>query len=66
MAKPRSARYLDDVARYYDAVLIQPIVDGVEHRIFLLDDDALFFARKYPPFVRGDGVHTAARIIRRP
>src|SRR6267154_6570241 len=35
-------RYLDDVARYYDAVLIQPIVDGVEYRIFLLDDDTLF------------------------
>jgi nucleotide-binding universal stress UspA family protein len=57
------ARYLDDVARYYDAVLIQPIVDGVEHRIFLLDDDALFFARKYPPFVRGDGVRGLRELL---
>jgi hypothetical protein len=49
-------RYLDEVAKYYDAVLIQPIVEGAEYRIFLLDDDALYCARKHPPFVRGDGV----------
>jgi glutathione synthase/RimK-type ligase-like ATP-grasp enzyme len=51
-------RYLDEVAKYYDSVLIQPIIEGAEYRIFLLDDDALFCARKHPPFVRGDGVHT--------
>jgi hypothetical protein len=56
-------RYLDDVARYYDAVLVQPIVEGVEYRIFLLDDDALFCARKYPPFVRGDGVRTLRELL---
>ena len=56
-------RYLDDVARYYDAVLIQPIVDGTEYRIFLLDDDALFCARKHPPFVSGDGVHTLRELL---
>jgi glutathione synthase/RimK-type ligase-like ATP-grasp enzyme len=57
------ARYLDNVAKYYDAVLIQPIVDGVEYRIFLLDDDALFCARKQPPFVRGDGVHNLRELL---
>jgi len=51
-------RYLDDVARYYDSVLIQPIVEGVEYRIFLLDDDVLYAARKYPPFVLGDGARS--------
>jgi glutathione synthase/RimK-type ligase-like ATP-grasp enzyme len=56
-------RYLDEVARYYDAVLIQPIVDGIEYRIFLLDDDALFCARKHPPFVRGDGVRTLRELL---
>ena len=43
-------RYLDEVAKYYDAVLIQPIVEGIEYRIFLLDDEALYCARKHPPF----------------
>ena len=55
--------YLDEVAKYYDAVLIQPVIEGVEHRIFLLDDDALFCARKHPPFVRGDGVHTLRELL---
>jgi hypothetical protein len=49
------ARYLDDVSQYYDAVLIQPIVSGIEYRVFLLDDEVLYTARKYPPFVLGDG-----------
>jgi hypothetical protein len=49
------ARYLDDVSQYYDAVLIQPIVSGIEYRVFLLDDDVLYTARKYSPSVLGDG-----------
>jgi hypothetical protein len=56
-------RYLDDVAKYYDAVLIQPIVDGIEYRIFLLDDDVLFCARKHPPFVLGDGVRNVRELL---
>jgi len=56
-------RYLDEVAKYYDSVLIQPIVEGTEYRIFLLDDDALFCARKHPPFVSGDGVHTLRELL---
>jgi glutathione synthase/RimK-type ligase-like ATP-grasp enzyme len=56
-------RYLDEVAKYYDAVLVQPIVEGIEVRIFLLDDDALYCARKYPPFVRGDGAHTLRELL---
>lgn len=57
------ARYLDEVTKYYDAVLIQPIVEGTEYRVFLLDDDALFCARKHPPFVSGDGVHTVRELL---
>jgi glutathione synthase/RimK-type ligase-like ATP-grasp enzyme len=57
------ARYLDDVMKYYDAVLIQPIVDGIEYRVFLLDDDVLYCARKYPPSVTGDGVRTTRELL---
>jgi hypothetical protein len=56
-------RYLDDVMKYYDAVLIQPIVEGIEYRIFLLDDDVLYCARKYPPSVTGDGVHSVRELL---
>jgi hypothetical protein len=57
------ARYLDEVSKYYDAVLIQPIVEGIEYRVFLLDDDVLYCARKYPPSVTGDGVHTVRELL---
>ncbi|MEH2524880.1 MULTISPECIES: hypothetical protein [unclassified Bradyrhizobium] len=56
-------RYLDEVMKYYDAVLIQPIVEGTEYRVFLLDDDVLYCARKYPPSVTGDGVHTVRELL---
>jgi D-alanine-D-alanine ligase-like ATP-grasp enzyme len=56
-------RYLDEVTKYYDSILIQPIVEGIEYRVFLLDDDALYCARKYPPFVSGDGVHTVRELL---
>jgi hypothetical protein len=49
-------RYLDEVSRYYDSILIQPLAAGTESRIFVLDDEILYTARKYPPFVLGDGV----------
>lgn len=57
------ARYLDDVVQYYDAILMQPIAEGIEYRVFVLDDDVLYCARKYPPSVAGDGVHTLRQLL---
>ena len=57
------ARYLDEVVKYYDAVLIQPIVEGIEYRVFLLDGGVLYCARKYPPSVTGDGVQTVRELL---
>jgi ribosomal protein S6-L-glutamate ligase RimK-like protein len=56
-------RYLREVSQYYDAVLIQPIVLGIEYRIFLLDDEMIYAARKYPPSVLGDGVRTVRDLL---
>jgi hypothetical protein len=55
--------YLDDVARYYDSVLIQPIVSGIETRIFLLDDEVVYSARKWPPFLVGDGTSAIGELL---
>jgi D-alanine-D-alanine ligase-like ATP-grasp enzyme len=44
-------------------VLIQPIVEGTEYRVFLLDDEPLYCARKSPPSVTGDGVHTVRELL---
>jgi hypothetical protein len=48
-------RYLDQVSQYYDAILMQPVVSGLEYRVFLLDGEVLYSARKYSPSVLGDG-----------
>jgi hypothetical protein len=57
------ARYLDEVLPYYDAVLIQPVVSGIEYRIFLLDDEVVYAARKYPPQLMGDGVRAIRDLL---
>jgi hypothetical protein len=49
-------RYIREVSKYYDAILVQPITSGIEYRVFLLDDEIVYTARKHPPFVAGDGV----------
>jgi hypothetical protein len=49
-------RYLIEVSQYYDSILIEPVASGIEYRVFLLDDEVVYTARKYPPFVLGDGV----------
>jgi hypothetical protein len=57
------SRYLDEVSRYYDSVLLQPIFSGKEYRIFLLDDDVVYSARKFPPRLTGDGVHSIGELL---
>jgi hypothetical protein len=57
------AAYLAEVSQYYDSILIQPIVAGNEYRIFLLDDEIVYSARKYPPFVTGDGVRSIGDLL---
>lgn len=56
-------RYLDDVAKYHDAVVMQPIVEGIEYRVFLLDDVMLYCARKFAPSVTGDDVSTLRELL---
>jgi D-alanine-D-alanine ligase-like ATP-grasp enzyme len=57
------AYYIREVSRYYDSILIQPIVSGNEYRIFILDDDVLYTARKYPPYLLGDGVRPVRDLL---
>ena len=55
--------YLDYVAPHYDAVLMQPIVGGLEYRIFLLDDEIVYSAQKLPPALEGDGARRLRDLI---
>jgi hypothetical protein len=58
------AAYLDEVARIYDSVLIQPVAAGREYRVFVIDGEVLYSARKRPPYVIGDGLHTLRDLLR--
>jgi glutathione synthase/RimK-type ligase-like ATP-grasp enzyme len=55
--------YLDEVLRYHDSVLMQPVFSGWEYRIFLLDDDVVYSARKQEPAVVGDGVRSIRDLL---
>lgn len=57
------ASYMDEVAQYYDSILLQPIVRGDEYRIFLLDGDEVFTVRKFPPALTGDGKHSLRELL---
>ena len=56
-------RYFRDVSQYYDSVLIQPVVSGIEYRVFLLDDEVVYSARKYLPHLLGDGVRSIRDLL---
>jgi D-alanine-D-alanine ligase-like ATP-grasp enzyme len=56
-------RYLDEVSVYYDSILIQPAASGDEYRVFLLDDEVVYTARKYPPSVFGDGISSIRELL---
>jgi len=57
-------RYLDSVAPHYDAVLMQPFASGLEYRIFLLDDEVVYSARKFPPMLEGDGTRRVRELLK--
>ncbi len=57
------ADYLARVAREHFAILVQPYVRAVEHRVFVLNGAALFSYRKTAPSVRGDGVSSLAALV---
>jgi hypothetical protein len=55
--------YLHGVAAHYDAVLMQPVVNGTEYRVFCLDDEVVYSARKFPPALEGDGSRRARDLL---
>ena len=47
--------YIAEVSRYHDAILMQRVYAGREYRIFMLDGEVLYCARKHDPVISGDG-----------
>lgn len=55
--------YLDQVAAHYDAVIMQQIVTGHEYRVFVLDDEIVYSARKLPALITGDGKRSLRELL---
>lgn len=56
--------YLERVRTRFDTLLLQPVIHGDEHRIFCLDDRAIFATRKADFSLEGDGRASIAELIR--
>jgi glutathione synthase/RimK-type ligase-like ATP-grasp enzyme len=56
--------YLERLRARFDTVLLQPVVDGSEHRVFCLDDKAVFATRKADFSLEGDGRAPLVELIR--
>jgi glutathione synthase/RimK-type ligase-like ATP-grasp enzyme len=57
------ADYMARVSREHFAILIQPFVRAPEHRVFVLNGQALFSYRKLLPQVAGDGRRTLRDLV---
>lgn len=55
--------YLCRVSREHFAILVQPFLRGVEHRVFMLNGEALFCYRKELPCLAGDGRSTLKELL---
>ena len=55
--------YLRRVAARHDAFLVQPLIRGVEHRVIVLQGEALCAYEKTPLTLEGDGVSTLAALV---
>jgi glutathione synthase/RimK-type ligase-like ATP-grasp enzyme len=55
--------YIERVAARYDAILLQPVLDGAEYRIFCLDGEAVFSTRKADFAITGDGERPLSRLL---
>jgi D-alanine-D-alanine ligase-like ATP-grasp enzyme len=55
--------YLSRVSQEYEAFLIEPVMRGMEHRIFLQDGEVVFHSTKSQPAVTGDAETTLEGLL---
>lgn len=54
--------YIRRVAAEFEAFLVQPVLNGAEHRVLVQDGSVVFHAAKSEPCLIGDGVSTLAQL----
>jgi D-alanine-D-alanine ligase-like ATP-grasp enzyme len=57
------ADYAERIAREFEAFLVEPVISGDEHRVFVQDDRAVFHSTKSPPALVGDGASTLGELL---
>lgn len=55
--------YISRIAVDFEAFLIEPVLLGAEHRIFVQDGSAVFHSTKAEPTLAGDGVSTLGQLL---
>ena len=55
--------YIERVRTRYDSILLQPIVDGDEYRVFCIDGQPVFVTAKAGFTLTGDGVRTLGALL---
>lgn len=64
VASPEALRdYIARVAADFESFLIEPVLNGAEHRVFIQDGRPIFHATKGAPTLIGDGVSTLAQLL---
>jgi glutathione synthase/RimK-type ligase-like ATP-grasp enzyme len=56
--------YIERVRGRYDAILLQPVIDGDEYRVFCIDGQPIFVTAKAGFTLTGDGVRTLGVLLR--
>ena len=54
--------YASRVAPHYESFLVEPVIGGTEHRVFVQDSRVVFHASKAAPTVIGDGRSTLGQL----
>jgi D-alanine-D-alanine ligase-like ATP-grasp enzyme len=55
--------YATRIAALHESLLVEPVIDGAEHRVFVQDGRVVFHATKAAPSVTGDGKSTLAQLV---
>src|SRR5690606_1356541 len=55
--------YASRIASLHESFLVEPVISGAEHRVFVQDGRVVFHATKAAPTVTGDGKSTLAQLV---
>jgi D-alanine-D-alanine ligase-like ATP-grasp enzyme len=57
------SRYLDDVQKYYDSILIEEVVDLTEYRVLVFMGEPVYQVKKTSPKLTGDGASDVSDLL---